>query len=197
MVGTSVWLQFLILLITFDFLQWCIHNLLHRIPMLWEFHKVHHSVESMDWIGNWRFHCFEVLFYQLLLYPFAVALHFDMQAMFGFAVVSTFAGHFSHANIQVNIGWFRYLLNTPQMHAWHHTHPDSGPVDKNFGITLSVWDWLFRTAHMPAGDFPASLGFAGVEQYPRNPFGQLLIPFSVPFHRIIATIKKCAYPFFS
>ncbi len=73
-----------------------------------------------------------------------------MQAMFGFAVVT------------VNLGWFRYLLNTPQMHAWHHTHPDSGPINKNFGITLSVWDCLFRKAHMPAGEFPASLGFVGL-----------------------------------
>jgi len=49
--------QFLVFLVVADFLQWCIHNLLHRVPWLWTFHKVHHSIATMDWIGNWRFHC--------------------------------------------------------------------------------------------------------------------------------------------
>ena len=190
MASTPIWLQFFVLLISFDFLQWCIHNLLHRVPFLWQFHKVHHSVEQMDWIGNWRFHCFEVFFYQLLLYPFAAALRFDMHAMFWVGVVNTFAGHFSHANVRVNLGWFRYLVNTPQMHAWHHVHPRSGPLNKNFGISLSVWDWLFGTAYMPVNAYPESLGFEGVERYPANPASQFFVPFAPLFNWISAAMRS-------
>jgi len=51
--GQPVWVQFLVLLVTFDLSQWLIHNALHRVPLLWRFHQVHHSVEEMDSIGNW------------------------------------------------------------------------------------------------------------------------------------------------
>jgi sterol desaturase/sphingolipid hydroxylase (fatty acid hydroxylase superfamily) len=44
--------QFLAFLVLADFLQWCVHNLLHRVPWLWTLHKVHHSITAMDWIGN-------------------------------------------------------------------------------------------------------------------------------------------------
>src|SRR4051812_24450392 len=62
------WAQFAVLLISIDFVKWSIHNLLHRIPWLWEFHKVHHSIVEMDWIGDWRFHWVETIVYNVLLY---------------------------------------------------------------------------------------------------------------------------------
>jgi sterol desaturase/sphingolipid hydroxylase (fatty acid hydroxylase superfamily) len=176
MTGQPLWLQFVVLLLAFDFLQWCIHNLLHRVPFLWEFHKVHHSIEVMDWIGNWRFHFVEVVVYRSLLYPFAAFFGFDVQAMFWYAVVSVLGGHFAHANLSCPLGPLRYLVNTPDMHAWHHTHPDSGPPDHNFGIVLSVWDWIFGTAYMPHGRMPGRLGFTGIEHYPHNVFGHLVAP---------------------
>jgi sterol desaturase/sphingolipid hydroxylase (fatty acid hydroxylase superfamily) len=63
------------------------------------------------------------------------------------------------------------------MHVWHHTHPQSGPMDRNFGITLSIWDWLFGTAYVPDGRAPERLGFAGIERYPRNVLSQMIAPF--------------------
>lgn len=46
---SSPWLQFLVFLVVKDLLEWGIHNLLHRIPWLWEFHKLHHSIKELDW----------------------------------------------------------------------------------------------------------------------------------------------------
>ena len=51
-----------------DFLDWSVHNMLHRVSWLWTFHKVHHSIEQMDWIGNFRFHWMEVVVYRALTY---------------------------------------------------------------------------------------------------------------------------------
>ena len=175
MANIPVAAQFLLLLGMFDFLQWCIHNCLHRVPFLWEFHKVHHSIEEMDWIGNWRFHAFEVFLYQLLLYPFAALMRFDVAAMFWYGALSTFIGHFAHANVSFRIGSLRYILNSPEMHAWHHAHPEAGPVNKNFGITLSIWDWLFRTAYAPESQ-PSRLGFHGIEQFPATVAGHFVVP---------------------
>ncbi|MCI0364403.1 MAG: sterol desaturase family protein, partial [Phycisphaerales bacterium] len=133
MSGHPLWVQIPLLVIIFDLAQWCIHNLLHRVPLLWEFHKVHHSIEEMDWIGNWRFHWFEVVFYRSLLYPLAAFFGFSGPAMFWYGVVNTLIGHFAHANCGVRIGALKYLVNSPEMHIWHHTHPDAGPMNKNFG----------------------------------------------------------------
>jgi len=58
--------QFLLFLVLADFLQWCIHNLLHRVPWLWTSHTVHHSITTMDWIGNWAFHWMEIVVYRSL-----------------------------------------------------------------------------------------------------------------------------------
>lgn len=176
--GSPLWLQILILLVVFDLVQWGIHNLLHRVPWLWEFHKVHHSITEMDWIGNWRFHWFEVVFYKVLLYVPAAFFGFSATAMFWYAVISTFVGHFAHSNLRLRIGPLRYLLNSPEMHVWHHTHPSSGPVNRNFGITLSLWDWLFGTAYVPDGRDPERLGFDGDETFPRGFIRQVFVPVS-------------------
>lgn len=173
--GWPLLTQFLVLLVAHDLTQWLTHNLLHRVPWLWEFHKVHHSVEVLDWIANWHFHWFEIVVYKTLsLLPFLlVGFSFDAIAWFG--VVSTVMGHFNHANIRVKIGPLKYLLNSPEMHVWHHVHPKSGPAINNLGIIFSCWDWIFGTAHMPGHD-PDRLGCDGMENVPDHIPGQLVYP---------------------
>lgn len=176
MSAQPAWLQFVVLLVVLDFCQWLIHNLLHRVPWLWEFHKVHHSIVDLDWIGNWRFHWIEAVLYKSILYVPAAFFGFGPQAMFGYAILNTLIGHFAHANIRVHIGPLKYLINSPEMHIWHHTHPDSGPPDRNFALTLSLWDWLFRTAYVPPHHDPERLGFTDIESFPKSLWRQLLIP---------------------
>lgn len=171
-----LWLQALLLLIVFDLCQWFIHRSLHRIPRLWRFHQVHHSVVSFDWMSNWRFHWFEVVLYKSLLYVPAAVFGFSAPAMFLHALFSTFMGNFSHSNLRASLGPLRYLLNSPDMHIWHHSHPEAGPTDRNFGIVLSLWDWLFGTAYLPRGRDPVKLAFEGIEKYPSTAWGQLWAP---------------------
>lgn len=153
------WVQILALLTVKDFLQWNIHNMLHRVPALWEFHKTHHSTEVMDWLSNWRFHWFEIVVYQTILYLPASLLGFSAPVTFGCAVISTTIGHFAHANLRWRIGPLKYIINSPEMHIWHHVHPEAGPQNRNFAISFAVWDWLFHTAYVPAQP-PERLGLA-------------------------------------
>jgi sterol desaturase/sphingolipid hydroxylase (fatty acid hydroxylase superfamily) len=134
-----------------------VHNVLHRVPALWEFHKVHHSTVEMDWLSNWRFHWLEIVVYQTVLYLPATLIGFSSAAAFGCAVISTTLGHFAHANLRWRVGPLRYFINSPEMHVWHHVHPECGPQNRNFGISLSLWDWMFRTAYLPDRD-PERLG---------------------------------------
>ena len=168
--------QFVLFLLASDFLQWCVHVLLHRVPFLWQFHKLHHSVKRMDWIASFRFHWMEVVVYRSLLYVPLALLGGDGSALFAVAVLSTFWGHFNHANLDLGLGPLAWVFNSPRMHLWHHDASTEGGVAKNYGIVLSLWDWLFRTAYWPRDRAPAEIGYPGEEEMPADLPRQLVFP---------------------
>jgi len=61
------WLGLLIFFLVSDFVQWNTHRLLHRVPLLWNFHKVHHSVKEMGFSAHLRYHWMEPVVYQITL----------------------------------------------------------------------------------------------------------------------------------
>ena len=70
------------------------------------------------------------------------------------------------------------LLNSPRMHVWHHDIEQHGKGGQNFGIVLSVWDWLFGTAFWPERqNEPNNLGFQGMAQYPQSVSARIVYPF--------------------
>lgn len=165
------WLQFLILLFVQDFLEWGIHNLLHRVPWLWSFHKLHHSITEMDWIGNYRFHWFEVLVYRSLKYLPLFLLNADYLAILAVAVVATAFGNFNHSNLKISLGPLKYIFNSPKFHIWHHAKIEK---PHNFAIVFSFWDYLFRTAHTE--NRTPEIGFIGMEKYPSSLVERLIYP---------------------
>src|SRR5262249_37816387 len=159
--------------------------LLHRVPWLWEFHKVHHSIQELDWIGNFRFHWMEIVVYQGLTYLPLMILGAGDGVVLAVAVVSTLIGDLNPANLDISWGPLRFALNSPRMHVWHHDleWPADRPHGVNFGIVLSAWDWIFGTAHWPSagqspGQQPRELGFPGIAGFPRGLLGRLLYPVS-------------------
>jgi len=103
-----------------DFLEWSIHNLLHRVPALWEVHKLHHSIVEMDWIGNFRFHWLESVVYQGLTYLPLVIMGVNPSVLLPVAIAATVIGHLNHSNLDLTYGPLRYVFNSPRMHIWHH-----------------------------------------------------------------------------
>jgi sterol desaturase/sphingolipid hydroxylase (fatty acid hydroxylase superfamily) len=177
--------QFGVVFVLKDLLEWGVHNLLHRVPWLWEFHKLHHSIEELDWIGNFRFHWMEIVVYRSLTYLPIVALGVPGRVVLWIAIAGTVIGHLNHSNLNLTWGPLRYLFNSPRMHVWHHmyTLPPGRNGGVNFGITLSLWDWLFGTSYWPDEQHaptqqPDRLGFPGIERYPRGLIGRLLYPLS-------------------
>ena len=169
-------LQFGIYLVAGDFLQWCVHNLLHRVPWLWQFHKVHHSIHTMDWIGNFRFHWMEVVVYRSLLFLPLTWLGGSPEPLFAVAIFSTFWGHCNHVNLDIDLGRLGYVFNSPRMHLWHHDNSSEGGKAKNFGIVLSLWDFALGTAYWPRDRAPARLGYSGDSEMPSDLPRQLVFP---------------------
>ena len=126
MPGWPLWVQFLVFFVLSDFLQWSVHNLLHRVPFLWTFHKVHHAIHTMDFIGNFRFHWFEIVVYKTAQWLPLALLGASPQAVFWVAVFGTFWGDLNHANLNVGLGPLGYVFNNPRMHLWHHDASDEG-----------------------------------------------------------------------
>ena len=169
----------LVFFVISDFVQWNTHRLLHRVPFLWNFHKVHHSVKEMGFAAHLRYHWMEPVVYKSILYiPLALIGGFQVQDV---AIVHFFAlaiGHLNHANLGWDYGVLKYVFNNPKMHIWHHAKklPKHVKYGVNFGLTLSVWDYLFKTSHIPQDGRDIELGFEGDETFPKEFLSQELYP---------------------
>lgn len=85
-----------------DFIQWWVHRLLHRSRWLWEFHKVHHSVEQMGFAAQLRYHWMENVIYRSLEYIPLALLGIGLHDFFLIHIFTLTVGHYNHANITVS-----------------------------------------------------------------------------------------------
>ncbi len=172
------WGQLLILFLVRDFIQYFIHRLLHRVPVLWNFHKVHHSVKEMGFAAHLRYHWMETIVYRSLEYIPLALIGFGINDFILVYLFTLAVGHFNHSNISIPLGPFKYIFNNPQMHIWHHGKVIPNKYGVNFGLTLSLWDYLFRTDYIPESGRDIELGFENDENFPKGFIGQELYPLS-------------------
>ena len=165
-----------------DFVQWNTHRLLHHVPLLWNFHKVHHSVKQMGFAAHLRYHWMEPVIYKSLLYiPLAIIGNYNAKDV---AIVYFFTlaiGHLNHANLGWDYGFLKYIFNNPKMHIWHHAKelPKNARYGVNFGLTLSIWDYLFKTNYIPYSGKDIELGFEGDENFPEHFLTQEIYPLKI------------------
>jgi sterol desaturase/sphingolipid hydroxylase (fatty acid hydroxylase superfamily) len=151
---------------------WLAHWAMHRIPILWAFHKVHHSAEVMTPATEWRQHPVEFLVfpmvygatsgtvYGLAAWAFGDAAQgqaLSIQTLLMAVHLATFH-HVRHSHVPIAFtGLLGKLLHSP---AHHHLHHSSDPAhhDRNLGYLLSVWDWMAGTLVLPSGRDRLTLG---------------------------------------
>lgn len=171
-----MWIQLLVFFIVLDFVQWFTHILLHKLPFLWQFHKVHHSVKEMGFAAHLRYHWMENILYKPLK-TFGVMLlgGFEPEQAYIVHFIAITIGHFNHSNIKITWGPLKYIINNPVMHLYHHSYTiPEGKYGVNFGISLSLWDYLFKTNYIPEDSGNLKLGFPGDEKLPKHFLGQFL-----------------------
>ena len=172
-------IQLVVFFVVLDFVQWVTHILLHKIPLLWQFHKIHHSVKEMGFAAHLRYHWIENILYKPLK-TFGVMLlgGFEPEQAYIVHFIAITIGHLNHANIKLSWGPLKYVLNNPIMHLYHHAYVlPKGKVGVNFGISLSLWDYLFKTHHVPNSDGSIALGFPGDEKLPKTFLKQMIYGF--------------------
>jgi sterol desaturase/sphingolipid hydroxylase (fatty acid hydroxylase superfamily) len=175
----SAWLQLLVFFVILDFVQWFTHVLLHKYTFLWKFHKVHHSVKEMGFAAHLRYHWMENIFYKpLKTFGVMIIGGFEPEQAYIVHFITIAIGHFNHANIKITWGVFKYVLNNPVMHLYHHAYVvPEGRNGMNYGISLSIWDYIFNTNYIPEDSGTIEIGFKGDDQFPQNFINQNLYGF--------------------
>ena len=97
-----VWSVFLIGFVVRDFVQWWTHRLLHRFEWLWQFHKVHHSVEEMGFAAHLRYHWMETVVYRTIEYIPLALLGIGLYDFFIIHIFTLAVGHYNHSNFHVS-----------------------------------------------------------------------------------------------
>lgn len=174
-----MWVQLLVFFVVLDFVQWFTHILLHRFPFLWQFHKVHHSVKEMGFAAHLRYHWMENIFYKpLKTFGVMILGGFEPEQAYIVHFIAITIGHLNHANIKLSWGPLKYLINNPVMHLYHHSFVlPEGKAGVNYAISLSLWDYIFKTDYVPEDSGTIEIGFPGDEELQRGFFGQLFYGF--------------------
>ena len=176
----STAIQLLIFFVTLDFFQWFTHILMHRIPFLWKFHKVHHSVKEMGFAAHFRYHWIENILYKpSKVFVIMMIGGFQPEQAYIIYYLSIVIGHLNHANIKLSYGPLKYVFNNPIMHLHHHAYsiPSKFKTGINFAISLSIWDYLFKTNYIPNTNEYIELGYKGDQKMSNNFIGQLIYGF--------------------
>lgn len=176
----SMWSQLLIFFVILDFVQWFTHVLLHRFDILWRFHKVHHSVKEMGFAAHLRYHWMENVLYKPLKVLGVMLLGgFEPEQAYIVHFIAIAIGHLNHSNIKLSYGPLKYIFNNPVMHLYHHAYvlPKDRFYGVNFGISLSLWDYIFKTNYIPEDSGTIELGYEGDTKMPKGFLRQLFYGF--------------------
>ncbi len=179
-------LQLILFFIILDFVQWVTHIALHRFSFLWSFHQIHHSIEIMGFAGHLRYHWMEnVIYTPVKFITIIIICGFEPKNVFILYYLSILIGHINHSNINITYGPFKYIFNNPVMHIWHHAEsiPQNYRYGINFGISLSLWDYLFKTAYLKENGRDIKLGFKGMNLFPQNFLSQAIYPLNKKKHK--------------
>ena len=165
-----------LLFLGYELGYWFNHWLSHKVPFLWEFHKVHHTAEVLTPITNFRVHpVYSWIFANILAFSAAVAggigNYVFGNTTYQYAIndtnlilvifIHTYV-HLQHSHMWISFqGLLGRVFVSPAHHQVHHSG-NPKHFNKNFGSCLALWDWMFGTLYVPKKKRePLSFGFPG------------------------------------
>ena len=155
-----------VLFLAYEFAYWLDHFVSHKIPLFWEFHRVHHTAETLTPLTVFRIHPVEsIKFYNIGVLVMAPAgacaawlagrpgqgLTLGGANIFFIALLFV-TGHLQHSHVWIAAtGWLGRLFASPAHHQLHHsTNP--AHFGHNLGSGLAVFDWMFGTLLIPTAE---------------------------------------------
>jgi sterol desaturase/sphingolipid hydroxylase (fatty acid hydroxylase superfamily) len=180
--GLPEWIQYVILLLAFDFSSYWVHRWQHASPLLWAFHSTHHTQEELSFATTARSHPVEQWFLSLAVFlPVALLLGPQPSVWLPVALAQQFLFAMTHSRLDWGFGPLQRVLVSPSFHSTHHSlRPEHH--DRNFAAIFSFWDFLFGTATPTNRRVEA----CGLKQIGMPTFWSTL---TVPFQMAFATAR--------
>ena len=140
-----------------DFSKYIVHRFMHKWPILWSLHKVHHSATVLTPITVFRTHPLEGIIFSLRssvtqaisisFFIFLFGSSVDLYTILGVNVFvflfNIFGANLRHSHVGIRYWrWLEYIFISPAQHQLHHSIAKEHH-DKNFGAALAIWDWSF------------------------------------------------------
>ena len=182
-----------------DFSRFYVHRLMHRVPVLWAFHQVHHSAETMTPFTIFRTHPIEgfiftlrtsvvqgiVISVFLFLFGSKVDLITVYGASVGVVIFHSLGSNLRHSHVKIRYPrLIELFFISPGQHQIHHS-TEKRHFDKNFGVALAVWDLIFGSlSHSESQTHKFGLTTKFGEKH------NLLHLYLVPFKAAISIIKR-------
>lgn len=141
------------------------HRICHRVPWLWNVHRVHHTDAAMDVTTGNRFHAVEIALSALLRLPLIPLLGIRFGDLVLYETLLQFVVQWQHANISLSPRWERWLRRlvvTPGMHQVHHSRHQP-ETDSNYASLLSVWDRIFCSLRIRERPETVRIGLDGFD----------------------------------
>lgn len=156
-----------------DFFYYWLHRLQHKIPLLWRFHAVHHSIEEMG--APTGYHHWAEPFIQTAFYVVPLALLMRPTDISLVGPILTMHGFYLHSATKLNFGKLSWLVVDNRTHRVHHSL-ESHHFDKNFGAFTQLWDILFGTAYFVRPDEWPAVGLDDRSE-PKTLWQYVVMPF--------------------
>lgn len=170
------WADLLVAIVLFDLWMYAWHRANHRIPLLWRFHRMHHSDPEMDVSTGLRFHPGEQVLSALARLAVVPLLGMSLWHLAIYEAVLLPVILFHHSNLRIP-RWLDHgllaLVVTPAMHRVHHSRfqPET---DSNYGSILPWWDLLFRSFRLRTDARTIELGLDEFDEPEWQTIGGLL-----------------------
>ena len=157
-----------------DFTKYITHALMHKIPILWEIHKTHHSARTLTPITVFRTHPIEGVIFILrssltqgiiiAIFYFIYGDNINLVTIVGANIFSfwfhLFGSNLRHSHIRINYWpWLEKILISPAQHQIHHSTKKLH-FDKNFGVTFAIWDFFFFFLYLSNKDEQINFGIS-------------------------------------
>lgn len=161
-----------VLFVLDDASRYVVHRWMHRSPILWRFHRVHHTATTLTPLTIFRTHPVEGVLFMLRssvvqgtsigAFVFAFGSSVDLVGVLG-ANLFVFLFNVFGANLRHSPIALRYpralerWLMSPAQHQVHHSNRRAH-FDRNYGVFLSVWDRIGGTLCHSVADMRLEYG---------------------------------------
>ncbi|MBZ0130271.1 MAG: sterol desaturase family protein [Rhodobacteraceae bacterium] len=175
------WVEIVGAILILDFAIWAQHLIIHKVPLFWRFHRVHHADRDFDVTTALRFHPVEILASMLVKIGVVYLIGPAALAVILFEIILNGTAMFNHANIRLPQALdrvVRLVLVTPDMHRIHHS-VHRAEHDSNYGFALSLWDRILGTyvAEPAEGHLDMTIGLKWQDDRPARLGWILALPF--------------------